>query len=737
MLETVRTPRGVDAPLRGVWLLAARSVWLLVATLAAVLLIVGIVQVWHSHSYICAKPTAWRGCELLRSLGLGFLARDSLGLYTVSLVSLMCASWTLMGWLVFWRSPVSAASLLMSLGLVTGWATDVTGLHMGTAFYTSVSRHPELLPPGLVCLFVVQVAAQGSVVPMLLLLPDGRFGPRWAAPLALFWVLYTPVNVLYHDPFAWFAGSLVLELLEETLVLAMPLALVAAVRLKLRSASGPARTQLKTVTPSAVAFLVAYAAFALWLALIWASGGTDPTAVRYLTHFVQVGVLSAIGTWFGVAIGTAVLRYNLFRADLVVSRALLYGALSGALLLLYLVVVFGLGSALGVSGSPWFSLFAAALTVALFDPLRALLTRRVNRSLYGERGVPFRAFVGLSKQLQDDLVPQDYLPNLARRLSERFGLPYVKLVAHTGALEAEAQVGEPQGEAVRFPISSQGQVLGALEVAVPPGEVLAAEERTVLAAVAGQLGVRLRSLELSAELQAVRGRLSGTREAERRRLQRDLHDRLGPTLAAQSLAVSSARHLLRADAGRAERLLEKLEDELWGTLEGVRRLAHNLTPPDLEVLGLEGALRLRAEALAGERLKLELVFPDTLPPAPAAESAAYHIVSEAVANVVRHAGARTCRVELRADGGWLELSVTDDGRGFVGEGRGLGLVSMRERAEEIGGRFAVTAAPDTPGVRVWASLPLAAAPSAASPQVAVASARESADGLPLSAPLEG
>lgn len=237
------------------------------------------------------------------------------------------------------------------------------------------------------------------------------------------------------------------------------------------------------------------------------------------------------------------------------------------------------------------------------------------------------------------------------------------------------------------------------------------EERRVLETIAGQLGVSVRSLELTAELQSLQRRLVITREEERRRLQRDLHDGLGPTLAAQTLVVSSVRQLIFSDPVKADTLLAKLEDTLSTTLEGVRRLVYSLMPSDLDQLGLEGALRLKTEALAGSALQLKLSFLDTSCAYPAAvESAVYYIVTEAVTNVVRHANARSCRIDIREAGDRLELSVTDDGTGLTARHRGLGLQSMRERAEELGGHFAVTSRlPEAPGIRVSASLPLSGA----------------------------
>src|SRR5205814_6193844 len=194
--------------------------------------------------------------------------------------------------------------------------------------------------------------------------------------------------------------------------------------------------------------------------------------------------------------------------------------------------------------------------------------------------------------------------------------------------------------------------------------------------------------ETQADLRRSRERLVTTREEERRRLRRDLHDGLGPALAAQTLKVGAARALYGRDPAAADALLAGLEDDLDATFAGVRRLVENLRPPALDELGLAAALRVAAaqypphhtghsaagangagnasggqDAYGGggtgasggnERVgaadggvAITVDAPEPLPPLPAAvEVAAYRIVQEALANVVRHAHARTCRVRL-------------------------------------------------------------------------------------------
>jgi signal transduction histidine kinase len=159
-------------------------------------------------------------------------------------------------------------------------------------------------------------------------------------------------------------------------------------------------------------------------------------------------------------------------------------------------------------------------------------------------------------------------------------------------------------------------------------------------------------------------------------------------------------------------LLAELEDDMGTALADIRRLVYNLRPPALDELGLVGAIRECAthySAPHGEwpgGLRICVEAPHWLPPLPAAvEVATYRIVQEALTNVVRHARARTCAVELSLDSA-LHVSIADDGVGLpTGLRAGVGLMSMRERAEELGGRCVLESTP-TAGTRISADLPL-------------------------------
>jgi signal transduction histidine kinase len=206
-----------------------------------------------------------------------------------------------------------------------------------------------------------------------------------------------------------------------------------------------------------------------------------------------------------------------------------------------------------------------------------------------------------------------------------------------------------------------------------------------------------------------RGRIVAAREEERRRLRRDLHDGLGPTLAAVGLKLDLARERAATEAAALSPLLDEIRVDVRSVISDVRRLARELRPPTLDTLGLVGAIGQQASALgsgsAGPSIVVEIEGP--LPFLPAAvEVVAYRIATEAMTNVVRHAEASSCIVRLAVDRDGLIVEVSDDGRGIdPTSAAGVGLRSIDERAAEVGGEVDFLARPSG-GTIIRARLPL-------------------------------
>jgi two-component system NarL family sensor kinase len=198
--------------------------------------------------------------------------------------------------------------------------------------------------------------------------------------------------------------------------------------------------------------------------------------------------------------------------------------------------------------------------------------------------------------------------------------------------------------------------------------------------------------QANTELQRSREGLISAREEERRRLRRDLHDGVGPQLAALMLELETAGDLVSDNPG-ASALMAKLSKQAREIVSDVRHSVHALRPPALDELGLVEALREGAIQYGTAGLRVSVENPEQLSQLPAAvEVACYRIAQEALANVVRHAQASTCSIRIRLDeeARALSLEVEDDGRGIRDDDRaGVGMISMRERTEELGGRCTV------------------------------------------------
>ena len=199
-------------------------------------------------------------------------------------------------------------------------------------------------------------------------------------------------------------------------------------------------------------------------------------------------------------------------------------------------------------------------------------------------------------------------------------------------------------------------------------------------------------------------------EDERQRLSRELHDRVGQPLAGLRINLDVLRREVPAEsAARAGALLDRQATLIDEVIRIVRQLTAELRPPELEQIGLLAALRNYAE-IASERygFAIDVLGVDFAPRlARAAERALFRVVQEALANAAKHAAAETVTIEVDLTDGEARVSVSDDGRGFdPGKApAGFGLVTMRERIEEVGGRLEVESAPDL-GTRVLALVPV-------------------------------
>jgi signal transduction histidine kinase len=359
---------------------------------------------------------------------------------------------------------------------------------------------------------------------------------------------------------------------------------------------------------------------------------------------------------------------------------------------------------------------AAAAALAVL-PVLARAQRVVNHLMYGQRDEPASALAALGERLQAVMLPTDVADATVHTIARSLRVPHVGLdiADEQGGMHPVAEHGTPLAPVHAEPLLHHGVVVGRLRVSSRGREdPLESADLALVRSLARQVGPAVQAVRLHADLVRARAAVVTLREEERRRLRRDLHDGIGPVLATIALKAGLAARTV--PDGPARELLGQIGTEVASGLGDVRRLAEELRPPAIDELGVVGAVRRRAEALSGT-MDVEVSAPaDRLTLPAAVESAAYGIAVEAMTNAVRHSGGSHVSVSIEVAAPDLVVLVRDDGSGLAPDRvPGVGLRSMRERAEELGGRCEVRSAgsgtevPATagPGTEVWATIPLA------------------------------
>jgi len=618
--------------------------------------------------------------------------------------------YALMGAILLARRPGHPMGPLLCL---IGLANAIPAATFAYARYTVV-HSPGSLPFATAALwletwvYAPATSLTGLVLPLVF--PDGRLlSPRWRPalwaalafiPLWFAGMAFIPQSMgsLFRylpNPYAYPPLDRLFEVMQALAVgcgLAAAIAAAACVTLRWRRADRAGRQQLKWFL--AVLPFIAVAVIAQF---------ADPGGL------VNVGFGALAGTLMPVAIGIAVMRYRLYEIDVLLNRAVLYGLLTAGVAAIYVLAVTVARWVFGVDqGNLAVQVIATAVAAAVLFPLRDRVQRRVNRLFYGDRGAPYDALARLGRRVEEASGTESALDSVVKTIADSLRLPYAALELRVGdGWRPAAAYGQAPAEVVAFALTSQRETVGRLLVGTRSGERLGPDDERLLADLARQAGPAAHAVALRSALDASRAGLVTAREEERRRLRRDLHDGLGPTLAGLTLGLDTAR---TRSAGQPElqELLGRLKAETQRAVTDVRRIVYGLRPPALDELGLVGSLReeVRRLQLEAPALSVTLDAPEeNLADLPAAvEVACYRIVTEALTNVTRHAHATECSVRINVDHG-LDVDVLDDGVGLPeGWRTGVGIASMRERVTELGGNLAIE--PCLPhGTRITARLP--------------------------------
>ena len=542
-------------------------------------------------------------------------------------------------------------------------------------------------------------------VALFVLFPDGQFVPSWTRWLILLSISIVPMSYyleatsfsVIDQPFFWVGAVIAVT----TLILVLYAQIY-----RYRKVSDPSeRQQIKWVIYG----------ISLWF-LVMAVGSVPYAQVQQLPPGAPIPWWQLLNemmylisfSFLPISLTIAVMRYRLFDIDIIINRTLVYGILTVVTMGIYIFIVGYLGSYVQSINQTAFAFLATGFVALIFQPLRGRLQIAVNRLMFGERDDPLAVLSSLSKRLEVASEPEAILPGIVETVGQALKLPYVVIEVLGGvSTKTVAVYGEPSDSSEQLPLVHQSERIGQLVFARrSPYESFTEAEYRLLRNIARQTGAAVYAAKLTSDLRRSRQQIVTARDEERRRLRRDLHDGLGPTLASLTLKIDAARNLLNSDPNSADRLLVETKEQIQDTLGDIRRLVFELRPPALDELGLVKAVRAFVDQQNLDDLEIivENTTEDSSIPA-AVEVAAYRIALEGITNVIRHAKAKKGVVGFTADQDALQIEIKDDGIGIQPPiPVGVGMSSMRERAEELGGWLKINARDR--GTRIVACLPL-------------------------------
>ena len=577
---------------------------------------------------------------------------------------------------------------------------------------------------------------------LLLLFPDGHLpSPRWrrfawslgiALTLVFFSILLDPAP-MQESPVPDVPNPIGIEALRpilnaaQALILVIPIGVIGsltALGLRFRRSIGVERLQLRWLL-TAAAFVALLYCGAILASLGGSWGGEGDPGWLIVVQTVVIVSFALIP----IAIGVSILRYRLFDIDVVINRAVLFGALAVFITLVYVAIVVGVGTLVGSQASPVLSAAAAAIVALAFQPLRRRAQRLADRLVYGKRASPYEVLSEFSDRLGNTYANEELLPRMARALGEGTGAARADVWMRVGdGLRPEATwpadavplpprpASLEEGSAVTTssmfePVRHHGELLGALSIEKRPGESLSPTEEKLVRDLAAQAGLVLRNVGLTEDLldtieqlRTSRQRLVAAQDEERRKLERNLHDGAQQQLVALTVKVRLLEQLVERDPAQARSIAAQLQGDASDALEELRDLARGIYPPLLADKGLVAALESQAR---------KSVVPVTVEAdgvgryAREAEAAVYFSCLEALQNVAKYASASRATVTLSDGDGRLRFEVRDDGVGFdpAGSSYGSGLQGIADRLAALDGELEISSGPGD-GTTLAGTLPV-------------------------------
>jgi len=636
-----------------------------------------------------------------------------------------------------------AANLIGWIMLAEGFAIAFLGL---TSLYAvaGVATYPGSLPAAKLagtlseCTFSPVVFL---IAFMFLLFPTGKLpSPRWRPVAAVSLLLMgltlaglavTPrllqlpapggISLIYPNPLgaenlkpilrAFTVGTLNGQ---GVVFVAFMAAALVSLAVRYRAGGRLMRQQIKWLALTAVVL-----AFLLFITLLGIAAGE-----AWLTS--ASNAITPVVALFGIpaAMTIAILRYRLFDIDVIISRAVVYGLLSAAFTGVYAGIVLGIGTFVGHQGGPVLTIAAAVTIALLFQPLRRRAQLLANRLVYGRRATPYQALSNFAGDMAGQLDLTEAVNKMVTVLAGASGADRAEAWIRVGPQLRPAAIwphGSPPSAAVALgpdgglpafegvsravAVTHGGELLGALSLQKPRNEPLSSTEDELLQDLASQAGLVLRNAALIDELRASRRRLVEAQDAERRKIERNLHDGAQQQLIALMIQLGLLEESAD-DPAAVRELAPAVQDGLRAALEDLRDLARGIYPPLLADQGLVPALQAQARRAS---LPVE-IDADGIGRYPQdTEAAVYFCALEALQNITKYAGASRAVVGLSCSGGSLRFTVTDDGAGFdtTTVRHGTGLQGMADRLAALGGALDIRSQPGR-GTTLTGQLPVTA-----------------------------
>ena len=704
MLALIMVPTTQILPQRNqksAWLNIARVFQVVIICLTIGLFTVSIPINFEQRSIICqAQPCppeqlAPGSVQALNRIGFSV---DSFISMTIALDILVAITYTVCAIVIFVRKPNDLLTIFVTIMLVTFGSETFTGAIGGIAF----------VYPGMEWLVAtIALVGNSAILVFLFVFPNGRFIPRWSIIITVVYVLIQLPR--YYAPDSQWNLVDLNSILYNLFFIGINLSGLGAQVYRYRKISDLIeKQQTKWVVYGLIVGIGGYMAVKLLGVMV-----DDPNGSG-LVITIGFNVLAVfLMLLLPISISIAVLRYRLWDINPIINRTLVYGALTACTMALYIFSVGFFSTYFQQKQASFIIPFIATGIIAvMFEPLRERLQRGVNRLMYGERDDPAAVLTRLSQRLDSALAPDSVLQTIVETLAQTLRLPYAAITLFY--LDEEPRLishfGLPPSELIHLPLIYQTERVGELILAPrAPGESFSADDMRLINLIGQQAGVGAHTVHLNSALQHSREKLVTAQEEERRRLRRDLHDGVGPTLASLSQRLDAASDLVKSDPEKSIQLLKDLKGQVKGTVAEIRRLVYALRPPVLDEFGLVSAIREHVAPYTGPNgLLITFDVTDPMPPLPAAvEVAAYRIALEAFTNIVHHAEASQCDIKIKLEQDSLLLEVSDNGKGLSSKTHsGVGLNSMRERATELGGECMIENL-TTGGTRVQARLPIA------------------------------